>query len=267
VDLPAVEQLIPAAPERFAEGDAFLAGGTWLFSEPQPGVRRLHDLTALGWPAITASAVGMELAATCTFAELAAYRGPSHWPATRVFRPCCEALLGSFKVWHAATVGGNLCLALAAAPMAALAVALDARCEIWSPGGTSRTLDAIELITGPGETSLADGELLRAIHLPAHALGEEVAIRQMSLSPVGRSAALLIGRRAESGALTLTVTAAVPRPVRIRFAGPPTAAELGAALQPISAHPYDDVHGDPRWRAHLIGLLGEEIRAELESRG
>jgi hypothetical protein len=100
-----------------------------------------------------------------------------------------------------------------------------------------------------------------------YALGEEVAIRQASLSPVGRSAALLIGRRAESGALTLTVTAAVPRPVRIRFAGPPTAAELGAALQPISAHPYDDVHGDPRWRAHLIGLLGEEIRAELESRG
>ena len=31
------------------DGDAWLAGGTWLFSEPQTGLRRLVDLTALGW--------------------------------------------------------------------------------------------------------------------------------------------------------------------------------------------------------------------------
>jgi len=30
-------------------GDAVLAGGTWLFSEPQPHLRRLVDITALGW--------------------------------------------------------------------------------------------------------------------------------------------------------------------------------------------------------------------------
>ena len=29
------------------EGDAWLAGGTWLFSEPQPHLRRLIDLK--GW--------------------------------------------------------------------------------------------------------------------------------------------------------------------------------------------------------------------------
>jgi len=31
------------------EGDAWLAGGTWLFSEPQPHLRRLIDLQGLGW--------------------------------------------------------------------------------------------------------------------------------------------------------------------------------------------------------------------------
>ena len=34
-------------------GDAWLAGGTWLFSEPQPALSRLVDLTTLGWePAV-----------------------------------------------------------------------------------------------------------------------------------------------------------------------------------------------------------------------
>ena len=31
------------------DGDSWLAGGTWLFSEPQPHLRRLLDLTAVGW--------------------------------------------------------------------------------------------------------------------------------------------------------------------------------------------------------------------------
>jgi hypothetical protein len=37
---------------RPAAGDAFLGGGTWLFSEPQPRLRRLVDLGALNWPAL-----------------------------------------------------------------------------------------------------------------------------------------------------------------------------------------------------------------------
>jgi hypothetical protein len=34
-------------------GDAWLAGGTWLFSEPQVHLTRLIDLTDLRWPALT----------------------------------------------------------------------------------------------------------------------------------------------------------------------------------------------------------------------
>jgi hypothetical protein len=37
------------------EGDAWLAGGTWLFSEPQPGLRRLIDLEGFGWEPVTIS--------------------------------------------------------------------------------------------------------------------------------------------------------------------------------------------------------------------
>src|ERR1700676_1849169 len=46
-------------------GDAWLAGGTWLFSEPQAHLSRLIDLTDLKWPALTVTATGLQIAATC----------------------------------------------------------------------------------------------------------------------------------------------------------------------------------------------------------
>ncbi len=38
------------------DGYAWLAGGTWLFSEPQVATDTLIDLERLGWPALEASA-------------------------------------------------------------------------------------------------------------------------------------------------------------------------------------------------------------------
>ena len=37
------------------DGDAWLAGGTWLFSEPQPHLRRLIDLQELSWAPLVVS--------------------------------------------------------------------------------------------------------------------------------------------------------------------------------------------------------------------
>jgi CO/xanthine dehydrogenase FAD-binding subunit len=264
-----VQELVPARRDAIAAwqpGDAWLAGGTWLFSEPQPELRRLHDLTALQWPALTETAAGLEIAATCTFAQLAAHPVDAQRPALALLAECSRALLGSEKVWNAATVGGNLCLALAAAPMAALVVALEGRCTVWSSPTRTRTMAAIDLVTGPRRTSLIAGELLRAITLPAAALGDAVAMRQMSLTPIGRSAAVVIARRGATAETTFTVTAAVPRPVTLRFAQPPSPATLRAAIDDAGWVPYDDVHGDPRWRAHLIAMLCEEVRAELDGR-
>ncbi len=245
------------------EGDAWLAGGTWLFSEPQPRLRRLIDLTALGWAPYQVSNAGLHLAATCTFSELAAIATPPDWIAASLIRPCCEALLGSFKIWNMATIGGNLCLALPAAPVAALAGALDATCLVWTPDGGERAVPALDFVTGPERNALRPGEVLRAVDIPAEALTRRSAFRRASLTPLGRSAALLIGTLAADGRFELTVTAATERPVRLSWPGLPDPDELTAALASRIPRYYDDVHGRPDWRRHVTLDLAQEIRAEL----
>ena len=131
---------------RWHDGDVFLGGGTWLFSEPQLDARRLIDLTALGWTPLAVTDRGLEIAATCTIAQLARFECPAEWTAAPLIAQCCRALLGSFKVWNAATVGGNLCMALPAGPLIALACALDGICTIWTPHGRERIVAAMDFV-------------------------------------------------------------------------------------------------------------------------
>ncbi|MCQ8241523.1 FAD binding domain-containing protein [Rhizosaccharibacter radicis] len=249
----------------FREGDAILGGGTWLFSEPQRTLRRLVDLAGLGWPPIENGAQELRLSATCTLAALDAHAADAPWAAAALVRRCCRSLWGSFKIWNMATVGGNLCLALPAAPMAALAVALDAVCEIWCPDGTDRLLPASGLILAPQRTVLAPGEVLRALRIGRDRLHARYAVRQASLTEEGRSAALLAGRCTEAGGLALTITASVPRPLRLDFADAPAPDVLRAAVEAAGAAAgwYDDPHGAPDWRRHMTLRLAEQIRAEL----
>ena len=246
-------------------GDAFVAGGTWLFSEPQPGTRRLVDLASLGWPPHRIDADGLTLAATCTIAQLDRLELPADWTAAPLVGQCCRALLGSFKIWTVATVGGNLCLALPAGPMIALATALEGVCRIWSPDGAERDLPVTDLVLAPQRTALRPGEILRGVFLPAAALTRRTAFRRASLSPNGRSGALLIGTRDRGGGFALTVTASVTRPLRLAFAGLPEGDVLARTLD--AAIPddlyYDDVHGRPDWRRAVTRHLAREIRDAL----
>ncbi|RVU13100.1 FAD binding domain-containing protein [Methylobacterium oryzihabitans] len=246
-------------------GDAWLAGGTWLFSEPQPDLSRLIDLAGLGWEPFAVTQAGLSLAATCTIAALDRIELPAAWIAAPLVGQCCRALLGSFKIWNVATVGGNLCMALPAGPMIALAAALDGRCTIWTPDGGEQALAVLDLVRGPQETALAPGEILRRIDLPAAALRRRTAFRRVSLSPNGRSGALAIGTLDAGGAFVLTVTAATRRPVALAFAALPEAGGLAERIAreiPDSLY-YDDVHGAPDWRRHMTACLAEEIRREL----
>jgi len=246
-------------------GDAWLGGGTWLFSEPQPHLRRLIDLTSMTWPPVIVTGSGLEIAATCTIAELDETLLPEVWISAPLIGQCCQALLASFKIWNMATVGGNICLALPAGSMTSLAAALDGVGTVWMPDGRDRQLSVIDMVTGAGTNALRPNEVLRSIHIPAHALMRRVAFRRISLTPQGRSAALLIGTLTADAGFTLTVTASTPRPVQLRFDAVPDAFDLshaiGQAVSPVGW--FDDVHGRRDWRRHVTLLLAEEIRGEL----
>ena len=54
-----------------APGETVMAGGTWLFSEPQRGVTGLVDLTTMGWPDHEKTETGVSIGATCTIERLA----------------------------------------------------------------------------------------------------------------------------------------------------------------------------------------------------
>lgn len=272
MDLPTVSELVRTAdPLSWRPGDTWLAGGTVLFSSGSDTVTRLLDITEAGWEPLTVSGGGLEIAATCTIAELYAFperASPDQlrrWPALALVRPSCDSFVASFKVWNVSTVGGNVCTGLPAGPMTSLTAALDGTALLLAPDGTARRLPVAELVTGDGRTALAPGELLRSITVPTAALRSRTAFRQLSLTKLGRSGALVIGRLDEDGGFVLTVTASTKRPVQLRFASLPSRArlraELDTAVEPGLWH--DDVHGLPEWRHLMTERLAEEIRAEL----
>jgi CO/xanthine dehydrogenase FAD-binding subunit len=269
MDLSTIEEIVSvrsvADLAGWREGDAWLAGGSWLFSERQDDLLRLRDITALGWPSLQVDDGGLTIAATCTIADLYAARLPSQWVAASLIGDCCRSFLASFKIWNVATVGGNICASLPAGPMTSLAASVDATAEIWSGAGTSRTVPALTFVTGAGTNQLRPGEVLRSIRIPVASLTRQAAFRHASLTALGRSAALLIGLRDQQGGIDLTVSAATPAPVRIHFAQAPSADALGEALREAIGDEdyYDDVHGDPQWRRHLTHRLAREIMEEL----
>jgi CO/xanthine dehydrogenase FAD-binding subunit len=249
-------------------GFAWLAGGTWLFSEPQLDIHALIDLQSLKWPSLQTSEHGLEIASTCTVAELDQFveKAPVDWTAAPLFRLCCRSFLASFKIWNEATVGGNICMSLPAGPMISLAAALEGVSTLWPRNGDPRRVDVVDFVTNNHRNVLAPGELMRSIFLPAHALRKKFAFRRFTLTHMGRSEVLLIGTRCpERDVFLLTITAATVRPIRVRFGGVPRPEELKRLIDdtvPFDLY-LDDVHGSPAHRKHLTYYFAEQIRSEL----
>lgn len=269
MDINTVTEFVPAPGVAWRDGDAWLGGGTWLFSQLQPGVRRLLDLDAFAWPPLTETADDLEIAATCTLAELRSWV-PVHrdWAAASLARLCCDALLGSFKVQHMATVGGNICLSLAAGPMISLASSLDGVATLVALDGTVREVAVADFVTGDGSNVLAPGELLRKVAIPASSLRCKAAFRQVSLSQVGRSAVLVIARcpldaGTDARETVVTVTAATPHPLQLRFQGPQSPESAVAALDAARPSYLGDGQGSRLWREAMTRRCVAETVAEL----
>lgn len=271
MDITTIAEVVrrPADPvgSAWRPGDAWLAGGTWLFSEQQPDLRRLIDLVPFGWDGLRADDSGLEIGPMCTIRDLYDFAPPADWRAAPLLRTACDAFLASFKVWNAATVGGNICMSLPAGPMITLTVALEATYTLQATDGTQRHVDAADFVLGNHANVLGDGEVLRAVNIPAHALRKRHSHRRFCLTQLGRSTVFMITTRTtETDEMLLTITAATTRPIRLRFDRLPSADELREAIDALPADVwFDDANGTPEHRRHLARYYAEEMRVELGS--
>ncbi len=277
MDLTTVTEVLVARDRRDLmdprPGDAVLAGGTALFGQPADQLRRLVDVTALGWPALSVQPDGLHLAATCTVADLAAFEPPVEWgSAARLIQQCCDAFLASFKIWNRGTVGGNICQAYPAGPMISLAAACDGTLTVWRPDGSDYRLSVLDFVLGDTVTVLQPGEVLREIVLPTTQLAAQFAFRKLALAPLGRSAAVVIARangKAEDAAVstTIAVTASTRRPYLVRVPAGEAPTDLADRIDHVVMGDWvDDVYGAADWRRHITGVLAQQVLTELAGR-
>ncbi|KTS64552.1 FAD-binding molybdopterin dehydrogenase [Microbacterium testaceum] len=266
MDITTVTSFRPArtrADLALAPGEVVMAGGTWLMSEPQPTTTGFVDLTTLGWPDVEITPDGLRIGATCTIARLLAWaetEAPAEWTSLALARPSADALLASFKIWNTATVGGNVCQAFAAGAMIAMLSTLDATALIWTPDGGERVIAVADLVIDNQATSLAPGEVVRALDIPLHALRSRVGLQKIALAELGRSGAVVTARVDPDGSAVFVVTAAVRRPRVLRFARVPGAGELRDAVASATDF-YTDPLGSADWRRGVSVVLAERVRA------
>ena len=157
----------------------------------------LVDLERFGWPALDRRRRrGWRSPRPAGSPSCTTSRRRPDWRAAPLFRECCDAFLASFKIWNAATVGGNICMSLPAgaddladgrARRRLHAVAARRR----AARGAGRRLRHRQ----PRERAAAGRAAAQRSTCRPRRLRKRSAFRQVSLTQLGRSAALLIGTR------------------------------------------------------------------------
>jgi CO/xanthine dehydrogenase FAD-binding subunit len=243
---------------------AWLAGGTWLFTEPQPQVRTLVDLQALGWDECHWDDTGLTLGATYPMARLME-QDSAHSPALTALQRGVQEL-ASFKVQATATVVGNLCLALPAGTFAPVMVLLDAEYELWTAEGDRLWIPAHRFQLGPRQTILQPGDVVRRIRIPARSLPWTTSYHRFCTASAGLAIALVTAAYDPTASrVRFCIGASVGKPYRIDVPGIPTGEDLGSLLDaqvPSSAY-LQDTLASADYRRHLTQVLMGRALADL----
>lgn len=252
---------------QWQEGWAWLAGGTWLFTEPQPQVSTLVDMGLLGWNELEVTAAGLTLGATCTMSQLLDLDYPAEWCGVLALQSAVHEL-ASFKIQNMATVAGNLCLALPASTFAPVMVLLDAEYLIQPVQGEPYRVAAADFQTGAKQTILQPGEILRSIHIPAEMLTWRVNYRRICVATAGIAVAIAVAAyNPVTQQVRVGIGSSLPAPQLLTFEGVPSATAIQTALdQQIPLDQFiDDATASAAYRRHVtVVLIGRAI-AEILS--
>lgn len=176
-------------------------------------------------------------------------------------------LIGSTQVQGRATLTGNLCNGSPAADSVPAMIAAGARVVVTGPSG-DREVAVEDIPTGPGKTSLAQGELVSAVILPPRgANGGDAYLRfiprtEMDIAVVGcavslrREGTAVTEARVSLGAVAPTVLL-VPAAADAIIGSDLDAAALDrlAAAASAACKPIDDKRGTIAFRTEVAGVL------------
>ena len=194
------------------------------------------------------------------------------WPGV------CEgvALIGSIQVKGRASIGGNLCNASPAADSVPAIIAAGAIANIVGPGGT-REEPVEHIVTGPGKTSLASGELIVSFTFPAkQANSGDCYLRltprtEMDIAIVGAGVNLTLGDDGTCTAARISIGAVAPTPLLVEEAANALIgtkvnnAALDAMVEAVRAacNPISDKRGSREYRIKTAGVIAR--RAALKA--
>ena len=177
-------------------------------------------------------------------------------------------LIGSTQVQGRASLGGNLCNASPAADSVPAMIAAGAVPRVVGPDG-ARDVAAEDIATGPGQTSLAAGEIVASIFLPERpANSGDAYLRfiprtEMDIAVVGVGISLSLDGDGVCTQARVGLGAVAPTALLV---GPAADALIGtkldaAAMDNLAAavsaacSPIDDKRGTVEFRTDVAGVL------------
>jgi CO/xanthine dehydrogenase FAD-binding subunit len=253
-----------------AEGMArVLAGGTDLLVQLRAGMVEpdlVVDIKRIaGMDTIVQEDGGFRIGAAVSGAALGEHAGvkaacPGVVEATE--------LIGSTQIQGRATMIGNLCNGSPAADSVPAMIAAGATVRVVGPGG-SRDMAVEKVVTGPGKTALAKGELITSVFLPAPApRSGDAYLRfiprtEMDIAVVGAGVALTLDEGGTVTAARVALGAVAPTALLVAEAAQ---AILGTTLDDVAldklaaaasaaCKPIDDKRGTIAHRTKVAGVL------------
>ena len=179
-------------------------------------------------------------------------------------------LIGSVQVRGRATVGGNLCNASPAADSVPPMIAADAVASVIGPNGR-REVPMADIVTGPGQTSLEDGEIVVSFQLPKRSPNSGDAYlrftprTEMDIAVVGCGVNLTLDDGGTCTAARVSLGAVAARPLLVEDAAnaligtqvDDDAMETLAAAASAACSPIDDKRGTIEYRTEVAGVLAQ----------
>jgi carbon-monoxide dehydrogenase medium subunit len=183
-------------------------------------------------------------------------------------------LVGSTQIQGRASLGGNLCNASPAADSVPAMISAGAVCTVAGPNGR-RDVPVEEICTGPGQTSLAKGEIVVTINLPKQAprTGDAylrfIPRTEMDIAVVGVGVCLTLDEGGTCTDARVSLGAVAPTALLVKECADALVgtkvddaamANLDAAAR-AAASPIDDKRGTVEFRTKVSGVLARRAAA------